>query len=192
MWHGSSNANNVIHDGFRAADAPDHDLKWRRQTWKSFVSFKEHCHDTRKISHKKHLLEIDEKEIYSPEAHLAFHVLEQSDLHASPSDSSDSDDEDCNVELHQDEAEAERNLDLVHSVYYVGGASRAEPSTWQFANILFSLHKITYGLRTPTIATKQKLFCHKSLHCVDLQDLALGKAASKNLYFGEGKMLLVD
>ena len=102
-----------------------------------FVSFKEHCDDTRKISRKRHLLEIEEKEIYPPEGHLAFHVLEQSDLRASPSDLSDSSDEDCDVELHQDEAEAEQNLDLVHSVYYVGGASRAEPSTWQFANNIY-------------------------------------------------------
>ena len=113
-----------------------------------FVTFKEHCDDTRKISRKRHLLEIEEKEIYPPEGHLAFHVLEQSDLCASRSDSSDSDDQDCNVESDQDEAEAEQNLDLVHSVYYVGGASiEVNPLLGNlqitFMCILFSLHKMT-------------------------------------------------
>ena len=116
MRRSSNNANDVIRNGFQAADASDRNLKWRRQTWKVFfVSFKVHCDDTWKISRKRHLLEIEDKEIYPPEGYLAFHALEQSDSRTGPSDSCNSDDEDCDVESHQDEAE--QNVDFVHSVY---------------------------------------------------------------------------
>lgn len=43
----------------------------------TFVSLKEYCEDKRKISRKKHALEVQNSEIYPPEGHVAFHIGEK-------------------------------------------------------------------------------------------------------------------
>ena len=81
----------------------------------NFVSLKEYCEDKRKVSRKKHALEVQNSEIYPPEGHVAFHIGEKN-----------------NEIMFEDNFEYVQN-----TVFFVGGASRHETSTWGFASQIY-------------------------------------------------------
>ena len=94
-----------------------------------FLNFRKFSEDKRKITRKKHLLNIDSKEIYPPEGHLAFLLEEGSDEECSSSDEEDSRDQ---AELNENVVEAEKLQRK--RLYLIGGASHSEEATWSFAS----------------------------------------------------------
>ena len=97
-----------------------------------FLNFRKFSEDKRKITRKKHLLNIDSKEIYPPEGHLAFLLEEGSDEECSSSDQEDSRDQ---AELNENVVEEEKLQRK--RLYLIGGASHSEEATWSFASNLY-------------------------------------------------------
>ena len=79
-----------------------------------FVCFKKFSEDHRKITRKKHLLNMETKEIYLPEGHLAFLITEKEDGVG-------------------EDSIIERTVKL----FLIAGACYSEESTWDFAKSIY-------------------------------------------------------
>ena len=107
-----------------------------------FLNFRKFSDNKRKVTPKKHMLNIESKEIYPPEGHLAFLVEASAEGEESSNSSSGSEaeheqeDQDDNQDQNTD---PEADLDKLKrkKLYLIGGASHCEDVTWSFASNLY-------------------------------------------------------
>ena len=93
-----------------------------------FVSFKSKTEDRRKYTRKRHLLNISIKEVYPPEGHLLFTSFQNK--------GTDCSDSDTGSEIEEQPTNIDENI---RNCFLIGGARKAEESTWQFSNELYTI-----------------------------------------------------
>ena len=96
-----------------------------------FVSFKEQSEDCRKITRKRHLLNLEAKEFYPPEGHVCFSggFTEEIDEEYSENDDKD--------EVDSEGDKDDSTLESGGKIFYLGGSRNSEKSSWSFASSLY-------------------------------------------------------
>ena len=98
-----------------------------------FVSFKQQCEDTKKITRKRHLLNVEALEFYPPEGHLTFSL----NLPVSSKEAVRPAPEQHEIESDSDEDNDQDTTCSGERIFYVGGARNSEEATWGFSSTLY-------------------------------------------------------
>ena len=115
-----------------------------------FVCFKKFFEDHRKITRKKHLLNVETKEIYLPEGHSAFLIIEK-----------------------EDGVGEDSIIERTVTLFFNGGARYSEESTWDFAKSIY-IYNFKY---TATDIWVERVECHDQSKILGSKLPALTKSA---------------